>query len=288
MRTFLLYLTLILFSNANAQDNFNCKDSLGRKQGHWIIYGKDRPDAGIPADGKVEEGNYIDDRKEGTWIKYHDDGQTPKLKGEYKNNRPYSIYEKTWENGNLREIGHFEKNKQTDSLKRFYENGQLEYEAWFNENGKEQGIVNYYYPNGQLEYTWFAKDGVPSDTYHYDQSGNLISSSPNQPVQEMGISPQNSGQYQFPDFRIPQPEVSPKNAAQYSLPSTPENPNTQGVTFQKDGYNKVYNEEDELLFLGVFKEGKFHEGKYYVYDKDGILLQVRIYKSGIYYSDGQL
>ncbi|MBI3239539.1 MAG: hypothetical protein HYZ43_11990 [Flavobacteriia bacterium] len=46
------------------------------KEGYWIYYGKDRPETDIPAEGKVEEGNYTDGRKEGTWIKYHRDGNT--------------------------------------------------------------------------------------------------------------------------------------------------------------------------------------------------------------------
>ncbi len=40
-----------------------------KKQGKWIYFGKDRPETGTPPAGKVEEGKYIDDRKEGFWIK---------------------------------------------------------------------------------------------------------------------------------------------------------------------------------------------------------------------------
>ena len=105
MRTFkhlgilLFFLTAVNFSYASRvndqddklnrnDDKLNRKDDQGRKQGKWIYYGKDRPESGIPAEGKVEEGKYVDDRKEGIWIKYHNDGVTPKLKGEYENNRP--------------------------------------------------------------------------------------------------------------------------------------------------------------------------------------------------------
>ena len=49
----------------------NKKDAQGRKQGPWIIFGKDRPEKGYPNEGKIEEGPYKDNRKHGQWTKYH-------------------------------------------------------------------------------------------------------------------------------------------------------------------------------------------------------------------------
>ena len=109
--------------------DINKKDSDGRKQGRWIYFGKDRPQEGYPADGKVEEGDYKDDRKEGQWIKYYNDGATPKLKGEYVNNRPQGPYVKYYANGKIKEQGTFVRNLYQDSLKRFHENGKVEYQA---------------------------------------------------------------------------------------------------------------------------------------------------------------
>ena len=64
--------------------------------------------------------------------------------------------------------------------------------------------------------------------------------------------------------------------------------NTKGVLFQPNGYNKVYNSTDEIWQDGTFKNGQLWEGKVYEYDKDGILLKVKIFKNGVYHSDGQL
>lgn len=278
MRTLLLFLALIVLSNVQAQETTNFTDSLGRKQGHWVFYGKDRPDSGVAIDGKVEEGDFTDDRKEGLWIKYHEDGVTPKLKGEYKNNRPAGVYTKTGNFGQKRETGSFEKNKQLDSLKRFYDNGQLEYEAWFNGDGRQEGRVNYYYPSGQLERTYFARNGVPYDVFHYDQSGKLIASQ---------ATPSVCG---GPTLQ-PKPSKEPaseEEAKKYPRPEISETPNTRGVTFKKDGYNKIYRDDNEIFLDGVFKNGQLLDGKYYVYDNDGILLLVRVYKNGVYHSDGQL
>ena len=58
--------------------------------------------------------------------------------------------------------------------------------------------------------------------------------------------------------------------------------------FQPNGYNKVYNSDGEIWQDGDFKEGKLFNGKVYVYDRDGILLKVKVFKNGVYHSDGQL
>ena len=66
----------------------NLKDKNGRRTGKWVFKGSDIPNSGIPKDGKVEEGYFVDGRKEGIWIKYHPDGKTVSLKGHYTTNRP--------------------------------------------------------------------------------------------------------------------------------------------------------------------------------------------------------
>ena len=129
MRTVLFVISSLLLSiSAFAQnDTINQVDENGRKQGHWIYYGKDRPDYGYPLDGKVEEGYYKDDRKEGIWTKYHNDGKTPKLKGEYHNNRPSGRYWKISPEGFVFEKGRFRgmHYKGIDTTFRFNESQQL-------------------------------------------------------------------------------------------------------------------------------------------------------------------
>ena len=58
--------------------------------------------------------------------------------------------------------------------------------------------------------------------------------------------------------------------------------------FDPNGYNKIYNANDELEQDGDFKDGRLFNGKMYVYDSDGLLLKVKVYKNGVYHSDGQL
>jgi len=275
--------TALANTTGDQDDNINKKDEQGRKQGKWIIYGKDRPESGIPANGKIEEGKYVDDRKEGIWIKYHDDGVTPKLKGEYENNRPKGQYTKYWPNGKVREIGTFEKNIQLDSLVRIYENGVREYEANYNALGKEQGKVKFYHPNGQEELVYTANNGVPTGTatrywpngdvkeiITYDTDGKVVNT-----INKEMVSPAET---------VKDPNLNPGVTA----PKVPASPKTGGNPWNPNGYNKVFNEDGEIWQDGKFKDGRLWDGKVYDYDRDGILLKVRVFKGGVYHSDGQL
>jgi hypothetical protein len=60
-------------SKRNVAPNF--KDRQGLRQGYWVIYGKDDPASGYPDHGKIEEGNYRDDQKDGEWTFYKKNGK---------------------------------------------------------------------------------------------------------------------------------------------------------------------------------------------------------------------
>lgn len=259
----------------------NQKDAQGRKQGVWVYFGKDRPTAGYPADGKIEEGPYKDDRKEGIWTKYHNDGETPKLKGEYHNNRPSGAYTKFYADGKVREVGVFSHNKYSGNLKRYHENGKLEYDGNYDEEGREHGTVTYYYPNGQVEFQYTANEGVPAGkATRYYENGDIKESI----VYGADGSVQKS---EVKEMVNPSVQVTDPGASKEKAPMI-EQPRTKGTAFKPNGYNKVYNENDEIWQDGEFKSGRLWDGKVYEYDSDGILLKVKVFKNGVYHSDGQL
>lgn len=61
-----------------------------------------------------------------------------------------------------------------------------------------------------------------------------------------------------------------------------------GSGFKENGYNKIFNDNDDIWQDGEFRNGKLWDGKLYEYDSDGILMRVRVYKEGGYHSDGLL
>jgi antitoxin component YwqK of YwqJK toxin-antitoxin module len=284
-----LFLSLVFFgvfmaplahAEYNQDDKINQKDAQGKKQGKWVYFGKDRPAEGYPADGKVEEGVYKDDRKEGTWVKYHNDGVTPKLKGEYVNNRPQGAYVKIYPNGKPREVGTFVRNLYQDSLKRYHENGKLEYEANYNTQGNEQGTVKFYYPNGQLEFEYTANDGKPT--------GKAVRYYENGDIKEVIFYGTDGSVEKSEPREMVSPAVKVENLGSKETAPKVTSPRTKGAKFLPNGYNKVYNANDEIWQDGTFKNGLLWEGKVYEYDRDGILLKVKVFKNGVYHSDGQL
>jgi antitoxin component YwqK of YwqJK toxin-antitoxin module len=270
-----------LLAGEDQGGEINQKGPDGKKQGKWIYFGKDRPQSGYPAEGKIEEGPYIDDRKEGTWIKYHNDGVTPKLKGEYRNNRPAGAYEKIYPNGTLKERGTFNRNKYSGTLERYHENGQLEYKADYNADGKEEGTVKYYYPNGQEEFVYEAVNGTPTGTAtRYYENGDvkevITFGADGKPIKKEQKERVN------PEIHVVDPGQSREQAPSIGQPRT------KGAPFKPNGYNKVYNANDEIWQDGDFRNGSLWNGKVYEYDSDGILLKVKVFKNGYYHSDGQL
>ena len=275
-----IFVTPVAFCSDDQGGEINKSDEKG-KQGVWIYLGKDRPDLGYPVDGKIEEGSYKDSRKEGVWVKYHKDGVTQKLKGTYSNNRPNGAYTKFHANGEVKEVGDWDRNKYRDSLVRYHENGTVKYEANYNGTGKEEGSVKYFYPNGQLEYEYTAANGIQKGaaTRYYengDVKENIVYG------EEGGVSSSEPVEMINPTVVVPEVGGSQEKAPSIDVVRT------KGAEFKTNGYNKLYNSADEIWMDGDFRNGTLWDGKVYEYDSDGILLKVRVFKLGVYHSDGQL
>lgn len=261
-------------------DTLNQKDAEGRKQGHWIYYGADYPESGYALEVKVQEGNYVNDQKEGLWIKYQEDGKTPKIIGAYFNNRPVGHYQKYYDSGILKETGSFTKNQYHDSLILYFENGQREYAGWYDSNGREHGLVRYWNPDGTLEFEYTANHGsIPPSANHIPHGG---CDGGKYDLEIVYAEPDSVNVYQSTQSPV-RKTVDPSPA-----PEVGSNPQTHGVKWNPDSNNKVYNEDDEIWQDGTFRNGKLWNGKVYVYDQDGILLKVKIYREGVYYADGYL
>lgn len=265
----------------NPQGYPNKEDAKGR-QGMWTIWGRMSPDKGYPPDGKIEEGPYKDDRKEGEWIKFHLDGKTPRLKGMYVDNRPNGPYIKYYENGVMMEEGKFTAGKQVEIFRRYYDTGVLSQEKNFNDQGREDGAVKYYYPNGKLEFEYTKVDGVTTgQATRYYENGD---------VKEIIMYNSDGSIASRIEKEMVNPAVNSTPVVTTPPSSAPDGRKgfTNGKKFKDDGYNKVYNADQELWMDGEFKGGKLMDGKLYKYDSDGILLKIEVWKNGKYHSDGQL
>jgi antitoxin component YwqK of YwqJK toxin-antitoxin module len=282
---FLLLISTALFGQ---NDTINQRDENGRKQGHWIYYGKDRPTSGYPTDGKIEEGNYVDDRKHGNWYKYHLDGKTLKLKGNYVNNRPYGDFWKYYSDGGLREYGTYKKNRYVGLNVRYYENRNIESYVKYDDRGQMIDTAKYFFIGGCKKGTiYYSSPNIAEySVYYYKDSCNVVKDS----IYGSRVKPEPEP---HPGIRIINPNEPKK-----------ENPKMQGTWRYHENYaaemsdsticnamdykGKCYNVNHEILFSGTCQDGKILEGHLYFYDEDGILLKVEIWENGKYLKDGVL
>ena len=126
----LLFLIICSFLNENNAQNK--LDSSGRKFGKWVFKGKDHPSSNYAENHKVEQGNFVNGRKEGIWLRYYKDGKTPKLKGNYRNNRPEGFYIRYFRNAKKMEEATFIQNKYKGNCIRYYSNGEVSYKGSYN------------------------------------------------------------------------------------------------------------------------------------------------------------
>jgi len=259
----------------------NKKDKDGKRTGKWVFTGKDKPNSGVLQNGKAEEGYFYKGRKEGVWVKYHADGKTPYLKGQYNNNRPEGEYKRFFKTGKIKESGAFGKEHFKGELTRYHTNGKVAYIGSYNNDGKESGTIKYYYENGNIELEYVSKNGViMGELKRYYENGSL------KDVQTFNSQGKSIG---TKTYKMTENTVTKTESTSIVIyPPTVKNPRTKGLKFVPNGYNKIYNESDEIWMDGEFKNGQLWDGKVFDYSKDGILLKVRVFKLGKYHSDGQL
>ena len=142
-------------------------------------------------------------------------------------------------------------------------------------------LIQYFYENGKVELEYTIKNDVLiGEVKRYYSDGSLREE---QKFDEKG----NATTYKT--YKQSEKTVKPEAATSNEIfPPTVKNPKTKGLKFVPNGYNKIYNLSEEIWMDGEFKNGQLWDGKVFDYDKDGILLKVRVFKNGKYHSDGQL
>ena len=279
-------LTLLLFvlsigfvsasdNNGQGEDKPGKTDENGRKQGHWIVKGKHKPEKNYPAEDKIEEGDYKDSRRTGEWTFFHK-GNVPKLKTTFVNNKATGIYTKYFDNGNVKEEGEYRMGRQIGTQKQFFKDGKLKRKQSYNSVGKPHGEVIENWPNGELKMKGNLNNGKKLSVERRNEDGSL------------------KIKMEFDEEGKPKNVVEGKNEAPKEVvgngqaASKPVGTKTKnGEPFKPDGFNMLYK-NDELYQVGKFEGGRLWEGKFYKYDADGLLLKIEIYKGGKYHSDGQM
>lgn len=266
----------------NGTDTINKIDISRKRQGYWMIKAKPPKFKDYPVGNLVEEGSYVNSRKEGLWKHYF---PSTKLKSEitYKGSRPFGPYKLYYENGKLEEDGNWERTKNTGNFKRYHENGQLSQNFTFTPSGKRSGKQVYYYPNGKLrlEGTW--NEGLESgEQKEYYENGDLMS------VKKFNGGTMDPASVQTYASKTPVKDAVKKmvdEGKEIKITASKEDEANQGG-FDGNGYKKLFNRNKQIAKDGIFENFRLVDGKNYKYDENGILIQIMIFKGGRYIGNG--
>lgn len=265
-------------ANAISVDTLNRVDEMGRKQGHWRFVAPATEKAGYADGALVEEGQYANSKRIGTWRRYWPNG---KLMSEinYQMGRPKGEYRTFYPSGKVEEQGSWDLDRNTGKFLRYHPNGNLAQDFVFNANGQRDGEQKYFHENGQLEVTVQIKEGREDGTLkRYTADGQL------QQVANFngGVINEANSRYIKSVPKATEVKAEP-DAASAPAVTAEEKPNA--VAFRQNGWNTLYDLQLRLSQQGEFKNGRLWDGKRYTYDKDGLLTRIQMYKAGRYMGD---
>ncbi len=269
------------YAYAAAGDSVNIVDASGKRQGPWTLYGRDKKDASYAPEAKWQEGRYKDSQKIGVWVEYFPNG-FKKSELTYVNNRPNGHAIMYNDNGKKAEEGTWVGSRWVGDYKLFYDDGTPRQSFNYSQLGQRDGTQNYYHPNGKVAITVDMKGGKEQGwKKEYDDNGNLVRETF---FADGAIDPAKTKVYDTtkPD-KAPE-ETGPKQEAK--VVSDPNFKPNKG-TFNGEGDWILYK-NGQITMKGSFHQKKLVNGEERIYDNNGLLRQIKLYKEGKYVGDGPL
>ncbi|MFT7611124.1 MAG: antitoxin component YwqK of YwqJK toxin-antitoxin module [Parvicellaceae bacterium] len=287
--TFVITLLFCFIANGFGQVMYdgkeaNIKDDTGKKIGTWVFYAKDKNTPGFPPEAVVEAGDYTIGRKSGVWKKFYPSGNV-KSEINFKNGRisgEFTTYHD--KSGAISESGSMNGRAMAGPHKTVNEDGVVTIEKNYGDDGRMQGPQIFRHKNGQVEFQFEKKAGknVGTATRYY----------PNGDVKELTVYND--------DGTVKSSEKKPKVNPAYKDPTPPKLakkapplPSDAYVQIDgkivrdfPDGKQKVFSKAGDILYDGFFERGEFKDGEYYVYDEDGLILHIEVFKNFRYVAKG--
>jgi antitoxin component YwqK of YwqJK toxin-antitoxin module len=291
---FILFISAVCFAQSQTfeldektKDTLNLVDAQGKKQGKWIVRGRHKPGTCYQPEQKVEEGRYTDNRKTGVWIEYYCNNNM-KNKLTFVNGRPDGYAIMYHENGKISEEGNWKANRWVGNYKLYYENGQVQHEFVFNQTGKREGPAVYYFENGQKAIEGnFANGKETGVIKEFYENGDVKA--------EKTYNDGNVDVASIKEFQPKKPLTAktdePADNAPKVVVAKDEKPNEAVAAkgpIVLNGQHTLYNKNKQITKDGEFKDNRLMNGKAYIYDENGILTRIAVYKNGIYVGDTQV
>lgn len=272
MRTLLTILLLFIafsqsFSQPADRNKTNQKDENELKFGWWKIYNTEGKFVGYAESQLVEEGEYVNNKKSGVWVKYYPNGNK-KHELTFTNNVANGYARIYYRDGKLQEEGIWQQNKWAGQYKYYHENGNLKYDWNYNSSGKREGEQKYFHANGMLQYLGDWKNGNEAGllTEYYEDGSVKAKRVFNEGKIDEGKT-QNLVQGQTFD----------ENIKRYSGKAQPK---AMGRGEIVDGFNRLFNGDGTISKEGEFKNKQLVDGKAFVY-QSGKLLKTLVFKGGV-------
>lgn len=281
MRKLPLFILILQASVAlcGVKDSVNQVDSEGRKQGYWIIKNDVKKLPNYSMEAKVEEGSFTDSKKIGIWKTYFPNGN---LKNEitYDNNRQFGYAKAYYESGELQEEGQWENMRWVGSYKTYYKNGKTEYDFKYNSNGKRDGEQYYGYENGEMMMQGLMQDGKETGVWkeQYENGEPRAEKAYNNGT----LDADNTKVFAIRTPILEKPDTGPKGPPKIADPNTEaQNPaQERNGPWIGDGQAKLFIKGGRVSKDGFFKKYQLIDGKDFVYNTDGILERIDVYKAG--------
>lgn len=291
-----LFISSCVFSFNRKNDTLNRIDANGERIGWWI-FDLDNNPVENPKALKTREGRFVKGRKYGAWISYHEDGKTPRLIGEYADNRPSGSFIRFDKSGKITQAGAvprkipvsqflMSRNSVFSCKLLFADREPIAGQVFFTNNVFMKGYATRFWMEKMIQTETVQASEVSYDwlneNYTHLMTNYLALRSP---VKEQL---KRLEEKQLVDLTPASRENSDRKLPYYYPPAVNDPIMAPGTSFRSNGINKLFTKHSEIWIDGYFRNGKLESGKVFVYDRDGILLKVRVYKEGVYYADGVL
>jgi antitoxin component YwqK of YwqJK toxin-antitoxin module len=130
-------------------DTCNRINPKGKKYGKWICLGRHKSGTCYSATQKIEEGNYLGNKKNGIWLEYFCNGYL-KSKIVFVNGRPNGHAVIYHENGVISEEGRWRNNYWVGVYKMYNDSGKLIHKFKFDSPVKREGRPTIHPDNGKI------------------------------------------------------------------------------------------------------------------------------------------
>lgn len=278
-----LIISKSLLAQAGASDSLNVLDADGKKQGHWVVMNnmKKPPLPDYNSTQKVEEGKYKDDKKTGVWIMYFPNGNK-RSEITWQNNSKNGYAKIYYETGEVMEEGDWKGSYWSGAYVMKYPNGNIQHKFNFNAGGKTEGPQEYHNEEGVLTMKGEKKNGKETGTWaYYDDKGKLVKEVTYNDGNIESTKIINAKPEYKPEPLPVQPVTVPIVAAKEEKPNMVED-------WKGEGYMKLFNRNKQISKDGDFERFKLKNGKEYVYDENGIIQRIKVWKNFKYVGEAPI